>query len=289
MKTLMKHNSLFAIILVLGFAAAAPSRADGMDYSDMDLPADKRIKLLTYDTNDIYTLNTRIGYQTNIEFSPREEIDTISVGDRSFWQIIPSGNRLFIRPMQEDVATNMTVITNRRSYQFDLKSGSEKDKSVVYVVRFVYPDEGRRMQPSMIEDPFLAVMAAPAAPVYAQPVAPAPAPVYIAPPPPVSLKPITSPAAPTAPQRNYLYTFSGPETDAPYEVFDDGRATYFRYLDDTHPAPVIAAIGRNGVEEPLAVHRQGRYFVVENVVPEMVMGNGETSVHVYNELMSPAP
>jgi len=76
---------------------------------------DSRIKLLPYDESDVYTITTRPGYQTNVVFGRGEEIQTISVGDRSFWQLIPAGNRLFIRPMNEDVSTNMTILTNRHS------------------------------------------------------------------------------------------------------------------------------------------------------------------------------
>ena len=105
-------------------------------------PSDQRIKQLSYDEGDVYTITTKYGYQTNIVFSPKEDIETISVGDKSVWQIIPSGNRIFIRPMEEDVITNMTVLTNKRSYQFDLKSlGPAQNEGNIYVATFIYPQE----------------------------------------------------------------------------------------------------------------------------------------------------
>src|SRR5688572_30855497 len=79
-----------------------------------DLPVDNRIKILTYSPLDVYKITTKYGYQTSLVFANNEEISTVSVGDRSLWQIIPSGNRIFIRPMVDDVATNMTVITSMR-------------------------------------------------------------------------------------------------------------------------------------------------------------------------------
>src|SRR5690349_19344959 len=115
------------------------------DDVDAPLPSDERIKLLAYDESDVYTITTRYGYQTNIVFGPSEEIETISVGDHSMWQIIPSGNRLFIRPMEEDVTTNMTVLTSKHSYQFDLKSvPGDKTAGNIYVAMFVYKDEKKR-------------------------------------------------------------------------------------------------------------------------------------------------
>lgn len=113
---------------------------------DPQFTGDSRIKLLMYDESDVYTITTRYGYQTNIVFAPQEEIELISVGDRSMWQIIPSGNRMFIRPMDEDVITNMTVLTNKRSYQFDLKSvPADKTTGNIYVAKFVYGGHKKEM------------------------------------------------------------------------------------------------------------------------------------------------
>ena len=105
-------------------------------------PNDERIKQLVYNEGDVYTITTKYGYQTNIVLSPKEDIETISVGDKSVWQIIPSGNRIFIRPMEEDSITNMTVLTNKHSYQFDLKSlGPAVNEGNIYVATFIYPEE----------------------------------------------------------------------------------------------------------------------------------------------------
>lgn len=118
-------------------AASAPSTVQALQ-----VPSDQRMKQMAYNEGDVYTITTKYGYQTNIVFSPKEDIETISVGDKSVWQIIPSGNRLFIRPMEEDVTTNMTVLTNKRSYQFDLKSlGPAQTEGNIYVASFVYPEE----------------------------------------------------------------------------------------------------------------------------------------------------
>ena len=113
---------------------------------DVSMQGDSRIKMLLYDESDVYTITTRYGYQTNVVFSPQEEIELISVGDRSLWQIIPTGNRMFIRPMEEDVITNMTVITNKHSYQFDLKSLPADKAGNIYVAKFIY-DNSKKAGP----------------------------------------------------------------------------------------------------------------------------------------------
>jgi type IV secretion system protein VirB9 len=109
------------------------------------ITTDSRIKTFVYNANEVFNITTHYGYQSNIEFGLRETIETVSVGDRVGWQIIPSGRRMFIRAMEENAHTNMTVVTNQRAYQFDLRSSSSDavfgSEQLTYVVRFFYPDD----------------------------------------------------------------------------------------------------------------------------------------------------
>jgi type IV secretion system protein VirB9 len=109
---------------------------------NIPLTTDNRIKTYIYSPNEVYLLVLHFGFQSHIEFSKNEEIKTITLGDSYAWKITPLENRLFIKPMEKNIRTNMTVITNKKTYQFDivakeLDDGEEKD--LVYVVRFYYP------------------------------------------------------------------------------------------------------------------------------------------------------
>ncbi|MBI1276435.1 hypothetical protein GC177_10785, partial [bacterium] len=125
-------------LLIAGVAmAASGAQAQSMT-------TDSRIKTLIYDPNEVYAITTHYGYQSNIEFDRNERILTISVGDLVSWQIIPADTHLFIRALSEDAHTNMTIITDKRSYQFDLFAKPLKNagsRDLAYVVRFYYPDE----------------------------------------------------------------------------------------------------------------------------------------------------
>ena len=118
-------------------------------YEDSDIPitADSRIRTYIYNPNEVYLLLLHFGFQSHIEFEKNEEISTISLGDSYAWKITPMGNRLFIRPMEKNIRTNMTIITNKRSYQFDLVAKEIDDEyeseDLVYLVRFVYPKKSR--------------------------------------------------------------------------------------------------------------------------------------------------
>ena len=107
------------------------------------LSMDSRIKTYIYNPNDDYRMVVQHGFQSHIEFGNSEEIETISLGDTFAWQVSPIGRRLFIKPLEENMHTNMTVITTKRSYQFEIISVSADDVTdplLAYVVRFYYPE-----------------------------------------------------------------------------------------------------------------------------------------------------
>ncbi len=189
-------RGILMILLTLGgvglHAVAAQAFTQGTP-----ITTDSRIKTFVYNENDVYRLLTHYGYQLNIEFGRKEQIQTISVGDRTGWQIIPNGERLFVRAMEDKAHTNMTVVTDKHAYQFDLYSappGQNGWDELVYVVRFYYPDQPRQSgqsggaippaAPAFSAAPSFSTMppqqyaAMPAAP----PPMPPPAPMMMAPP-----------------------------------------------------------------------------------------------------------
>lgn len=115
-----------------------------MSYADIPITTDNRIKTYIYSPNEVFKLVVFNGYQSSIELSKSEEVRTISIGDSFAWRISPVGNRIFVRSLEDNVHTNLTILTNKRAYQFDLfskKIGRNIDKELVYVLRFFYPEE----------------------------------------------------------------------------------------------------------------------------------------------------
>jgi type IV secretion system protein VirB9 len=110
--------------------------------NDLPITVDNRIKTYVYNPYEVYLLVLHSGFQSHIEFAKGEKIVTLSLGDTYAWKLTPLENRLFIRPLEKNVRTNMTIITNKRTYQFDLvgKDYQEEDeKDLIYLVRFLYP------------------------------------------------------------------------------------------------------------------------------------------------------
>lgn len=131
---------LLVLILITSFVSLAYE-------DDLPITTDNRIKTYIYNPNEVYLLVLHFGFQSHIEFAKSEEIQTITLGDSYAWKITPLANRLFIKPLEKNIRTNMTIITNKRTYQFDivakeLEDGEEKD--LVYVIRFYYPKKKPR-------------------------------------------------------------------------------------------------------------------------------------------------
>ncbi len=214
----MTYKHFIASALLFFLASSA--------YAQGAVTTDSRIKTLVFSENDVYSILTVYGYQANIEFGEHEEIITVSIGDRIGWQVVPAGRRLFIRAQEESAHTNMTVITSKHAYQFDLKSSADTDlvpsEELSYVIRFYYPDDknnyvvrdtGYAPAPSLPVAPTVAIPAVDAAPL---PTPSASAPTTATPMP-------TSGSAP-----NYNYTYTGNPAYAPARVYDDGKNTYVK-------------------------------------------------------------
>lgn len=104
------------------------------------IAADHRVKIVQYDPNNIVVLKGRYGYQTQITFAPNETVQNVSLGDSMAWQAVPVNNYLFVKPVAAS-KTNMTVLTNMNSYNFQLDS---QDQTVppTYKLQFVYSQGG---------------------------------------------------------------------------------------------------------------------------------------------------
>ncbi len=252
-------SRLFVVICVLSAGTMAYGQAN------MPIVTDSRIKTFVYNENDVFRILTHYGYQSNIEFGKSERIKTVSVGDRVSWQIVPAGRRLFIKALEEKAHTNMTVVTNKRAYQFDLRASDAQplhpNEELVYVVRFFYPDE----QPVTAQPPIYTDHAPPAPPVFE------PA--------------LTFGSAPNAANYiNYNYTFTGPSEMAPVRIYDDGKATYFLFPSDLRSVPFFFVVTPDGRETPVDafINAQG-LTVVGTIAPRFSIRHGSQTITVFNE------
>ena len=216
------------------------------------LPTDPRIRTYVYDPNDVFKFLGHYKFQSSIEFSPEETISTISMGDSLAWQVSPSGNRLFIKPIEPDATTNMTVVTNLRIYQFELHAEEAEDvsdDSLTFSARFHYPSGsvGGSLQRFESEK---------------------------------------GPDIEKEPEKyNFNYTISGSELISPLKIFDDGEFTYFEFRDKNADIPAFFNVDVDGNEAVINYHVAGKYVVVEMVAHQFTLRAGPDVACVFNESM----
>ena len=208
---------------------------------------DPRIRTVDYDPDQVVLLRGYMGYQLMVEFAPDERIENVSIGDALGWQVTPNrkANLLFLKPVDGTAATNMTVVTDRRRYAFELsarKSPGPRAADMAYVVRFLYPPD--------------------AVPVLMETAAPEP---------------------PRPPERrNEAYTYTGSRASLPSLVFDDGQFTYFQWADAVS-TPALFLVGSDGGESIVNYGVRDGYVVVEQLAPRFVLRNGADVTTVINE------
>ena len=248
----MKLKTLLITAISIAVLAVGPAYA-GKDPRSSS--ADSRIKTFTYHETEVFQLKGHYGFSTVIEFSSRERIETISMGDSESWQVLPTKSRpnvLLIKPLEENAQTNMTVMTTKRIYTFELsasKASSHRSSELAFRVRFVYPEE---------TDMELANFSSTASAHY-------------------------DPLQGTdGSDWNFDYSYSGDKRLKPKRAFDDGVFTYFQF-EDFEVMPAIFAVDENRNESLINYNIQGDYLVVSKVGAQFTLRDGDTATCIFND------
>ncbi len=245
----MKLYSLLVAMLI-GISAAGPLAAQ-----DMQTPLDTRIRVIDYDADRITRLTGHTGYQMVVEFGVGEKVETVAVGDSSGWQITPNAaaNLLFVKPMGLVAPTNMTIVTSKRRYNFELvtRSGVRAPRGeIIYALRFRYPAE-------------------PTTEILSEP-----------PPPLITSSPDTW---------NRAYSYDGAASNIPDEIFDDGASTYLRFSKDAS-SPAIFIVTADAGESLVNFAVRGPYVVIEQVAQQFILRQGKNVTRIFNDgFQNPVP
>lgn len=236
--------ALLATAIAVGSAQAATTPHAG--------GADPRVKYVNYHERDVTTVAANYGYSTVIEFGKDETIKNIGIGDSEAWLIEPVGNLLFVKPLEPNPHTNMTVVTNKRLYDFDLdaKDSHGSRNNLTYRIQFQYPAE-RMAELANIGQGSMA-----------------------------GTKLVSGSASPA--DWNFGYTYSGDKNLRPKQAFDDGNFTYFHFADNAR-TPAIFVVDDRGNESLVNYHKEGDYIVVERLGRRFTLRDGEDVTCIFNE------
>ena len=218
----------------------------------MEGPQDPRIRTVVYSPRDVVKIEATYGYHTVVELAESEVISSLVIGDSVAWiaQQSESGNRIFLKPKEANAATNLTVITNLRTYSFALQAKRSKASSqMTWRLRFEYPEDGT------LEQERLALRRAS----------------------------FVNPDTPGSPALwNFEYSYGGSESLRPAQLFDDGEFTYFRFEKGAE-LPAIFAVDEEKNESLVNSRISGEYLVVHRVGKQFSLRSGKVLTCIFNE------
>lgn len=246
----MKIKIVFCGLLLLPVMALAENRPT-------PTLKDARVKIVPYQEDNVVPVYGRTFTTTQIIFGSGEYVKGVEGGDSAGWIVdykdkLP--NMIFIKPTVFDSNSNMTVVTNRHSYYFKVKSNkslNDSEHNVTYAIRFIYPEEERARLNARLKDKAMKQGAV-----------------------------LNGSKNPNA--YNWNYRFSGNKQIMPLHVFDDGTFTYFELRKNQAVPAIFAVDEKDGKEAVINLRREGNYMVVQRLAPQFTLRNGGTVASVFN-------
>jgi type IV secretion system protein VirB9 len=249
------NRFLMILLLALPLLATAEETPErGMD--------DPRVRIVKYNPLQVVKLSTFFGVSTHVQFGETETIRDVAVGDELAWEVKPRGRNLYIKPRAAQGDTNLTIVTDRRTYQFALtleprsrQDGSAwRDPNLVYSLYFKYPEEEAARK-----------AAAERADVLKGRLSDTKA----------RLKEAKREG------QNYDYWQAGSPEVSPTAARDDGRFTYLAFSHN-RDMPAVYSVDEKGNEALINTNVEGNTIVIHRVFRRLSLRKGDAVVCLVN-------
>lgn len=244
-------RAVWAGLALCGVLAAAPACAD-----------DSRLRVEPFPGNRVIRISGRTGVQAVIAFGSDEHIENVAIGDAAAWQVTPNrrANMLFLKPLLPRGTTNLTVVTDRHAYFFDLAAAP--GAKALYSLRFTYPDGDKPKLAAPVpaltaEESRLAAGEKAAMPI--------------------------DPAA-----LDFGWKRKGKPALLPAQVYADGHDTYLSWPAKT-PLPAVLGADEQGHESPLNFAVRADMIVIEGVPARIVLRAGKDAATIEHVVAAAPP
>lgn len=235
------------LLPIAALACTVPAHAEPVS-------AGQHVVTLPYRDDTVVPVNTKAGFESTIRFADGERVENIAIGNSSTWQVTPNrrANLVFVKPVTSAApVTNMTVVTDRYTYLFELRTTARI--APIYLLSFTYPaPQVMPASPALIpakESPAAALVAAALSGPENEP--------------------------PLAARLNFSWRISGDRQLQPERSFDDGSSVYLAWPAG-RDLPAVLAIGPDGkTEGPVNYAMVGDYLVVDGLYPRLILRSGK--------------
>ncbi|MBZ9739757.1 MULTISPECIES: P-type conjugative transfer protein VirB9 [unclassified Mesorhizobium] len=238
----------------------------------LEIPAsaqqDNRVRFVSYQPYNITRIVGTIRSSVQVEFATDEEIAHVALGNTVAWEVAPAGNILFLKPRENQPATNISVVTTRRdgskrSYQMELvvRDGSvDAGQNTYFYVKYRYPaDEAERRR--LKEEARKRTAEA----GYADKV--------------LGIHEQYGP-------RNWRYSAQGSSAIEPQAAYDNGKVTTFSFSGNQE-TPAIYIENSDGTESLVPKTVQGDLVLVHAISRKFILRRGSDTLCIFNEAYSP--
>lgn len=270
---IIRQLALAAAVLLTAFV--------GQSHAELiatPLTGDTRLVQFTYDEDNTFLVLAKPKAVTHLQFATDEMLQSVASGDTAQWELTPTKNRknLFIKPKFEGIETSMTVITDKRTYQFVLRSTAD-GKKWYQRVSWMYSSSLVLEQDALLDAQANVPMSG-GLPDSVQGSGIRPLqPTFNLPP----LHATGSSATTLKPDSlRFNYKVEGDAAFRPTQVFDDGKFTYLRMPQDVQELPALFAV-IEGQEYSLVNYTvDGSYMVAQRLLENAVLKLGKSEVQI---------
>ncbi|MEL6528473.1 MAG: TrbG/VirB9 family P-type conjugative transfer protein [Pseudomonadota bacterium] len=228
---------------------------------------DPRIVTRVYDESAVVRIPGKVKVQTTIKFAKDEAIENVAIGDSQSWQVQPNKAQtiLFVKPLAPTASTNLTVVTSKRTYLFDLVASPRN--SPLYVLQFRHPELEKAEEEARLA----------AAETAKQERANA-----------IELAAANDPYAVADPANlNFAWSGEGEADLLPERTYDNGEAVFLTWPEGT-PIPAILVTNHEGDEGPVNFTVRGETVVLDMVPSKIILRAGGETATLTNNGTAPA-
>jgi len=239
-------RSMLAALLLAG---SLPSAADGTGAG-----IDGRIRHVAYDPDEVVTIEGVVGVATHIVLEPGETYLTHAFGDGKAWDFAVKSNHCFLKAVATDADSNLTIVTDRRSYHFNLRLSTSPGTSPTFEIVFRYPDSDAKRKRER-----------------------------------EARRTVLLGFERRGDRTNLDYSMSGDLDLAPKNAWDDGEFTYFKFPGN-RDLPAIYEVDPDGYESIVNRHSMGaasEIVVMHRVAERWVLRLGARALAVFNDGFDP--
>jgi len=225
---------------------------------------DPRVRIVDYNPLNVVKLTTFYGVSTHVQFANGETIHDVAVGDDQAWNVVPRGGHLFIKPQAEKADTNVTVITDRRTYHFALvvqpralqDSTAWADPNLIFSLVFRYPEEEAAKMAAAARQAMLENDKG-------------------------NIKDKLADA--TKQVHNFDYWVAGSEEISPTAARDDGRFIYLTFTNN-RDMPAVYSVDAQGNEALINTNViDGNTIVIQRLVRQLMLRKGNAVASILNK------